>query len=92
MIDVEKFPKLPSDIEFTKQLVIEECVFCLPGQVSHPFAFSVILQGRHQTISYSNLVYVCMYITYIYGRPQHHVLAFANVLKIKLCWYTTTVG
>ena len=33
-IDIDRFPGFKDDIEFTKQLVIEESVFCLPGEVS----------------------------------------------------------
>ncbi len=33
-IDLDNFPTLKTDIDFTKQLLIEESVFCLPGYVS----------------------------------------------------------
>ncbi len=32
-IDIDRFPEFNDDIDFTKQLVIEQSVFCLPGQV-----------------------------------------------------------
>ena len=32
-IDIDRYPDYKDDIEFTKQLVVEESVFCLPGQV-----------------------------------------------------------
>ena len=33
-IDIDQFPGFKDDIEFIKQLIIEEFVFCLPGTVS----------------------------------------------------------
>ena len=32
-IDIDRFPEFKDDVDFTKQLVIEQSVFCLPGQV-----------------------------------------------------------
>lgn len=32
-IDISHFPEFKDDIDFTKQLLIEQSVFCLPGQV-----------------------------------------------------------
>ena len=42
MVDLEGF-KMDSDVTFTKQLLVEESVFCLPGMVSHAvwYAFNV---------------------------------------------------
>ena len=33
-IDIAHFPEFKDSIEFTKQLVVEQAVFCLPGEVS----------------------------------------------------------
>ena len=33
-IDTDHFPEFKSTIDFNKQLVIEQSVFCLPGEVS----------------------------------------------------------
>ena len=33
-IDINEFPEFDNDIDFTKQLVLEQSVFCLPGDVS----------------------------------------------------------
>jgi len=32
-VEVECFPEFDSDVDFTKQLVTEQSVFCLPAQV-----------------------------------------------------------
>ena len=34
LIDLEHFPEFESDVDFTKLLVVEQSVFCLPGMVS----------------------------------------------------------
>lgn len=33
-ININEFPEFNNDIDFTKQLVLEQSVFCLPGDVS----------------------------------------------------------
>ena len=33
-IDIEHFPEFKDELDFTKQLVLEQSVFCLPGMVS----------------------------------------------------------
>ena len=34
LLDLKGFHEFDSDVAFTKQLLVEECVFCLPGLVS----------------------------------------------------------
>ena len=34
LIDLKHFPEFESDVDFTKLLVVEQSVFCLPGMVS----------------------------------------------------------
>ena len=33
LIDLEHFPEFETDVDFTRQLVVEQSVFCLPGKV-----------------------------------------------------------
>lgn len=41
-INIQEFPEFNNDIDFTKQLVLEESVFCLPGDVSLPLSLSLL--------------------------------------------------
>ena len=44
-IDIAHFPEFENSVKFTKQLVVEQAVFCLPGEVS-------IILSRHGDCSH----------------------------------------
>lgn len=38
-IDIDHFPNFTSDLHFVQEMVKEQSVFCLPGQVYHKFHY-----------------------------------------------------
>lgn len=59
VIDLARFPNFETDLAFTKQLLMEESVFCLPGNVRKdrvimPTYYVIVLMGnvRKDTSTY----------------------------------------
>jgi tyrosine aminotransferase len=55
-IDIGHFPLFKDDIDFTKHLVIEQSVFCLPGTVSLTATHSFVSVKQQMTLKHYSQV------------------------------------
>lgn len=62
MIELEHFPEFQDDIAFTRHLVLEQCVFCLPGYAFHStrcFRIVLVMPKEKIKVALSRITEFC---------------------------------